>query len=57
MRKDHRVYHQYEGVSIPQVWLMADKGLRPLRQAIADTLPSLEELEKQLAGQDETDEP
>ncbi len=49
--------HQYEGVSIPQVWLMADKGLRPLRQAIADTLPSLEELEKQLAGQDETDEP
>ena len=49
--------HQYEGVSIPQVWLMAEKGLRPLRQAIADTLPSLEELEKQIAGQDETDEP
>jgi len=49
--------HQYEGVSIPQVWLMVEKGLGPIRQAIVDTLPSLEELEKQIAGQDETDEP
>lgn len=47
--------HQYEGVSIPQVWLMVEKGLAPLRLAIADSLPPLEELEKQLAGQEETD--
>jgi uncharacterized protein with HEPN domain len=47
--------HQYEGVSISQVWLISEKRLRPLRQAIADILPPLEELEKQIAGQDDAE--
>ncbi len=47
--------HQYEGVSISQVWLISEKTLGPLRRAIADILPPLEELEKQIAGQDDTE--
>jgi len=46
--------HQYEGVSLPEVWQIIEKNLEPLRQAILAILPPLDELERQLAGEDET---
>lgn len=45
--------HQYEGVSLAEIWQIVEKDLKPLRQAIAVILPPLEELEKQLAGDEE----
>ena len=47
--------HQYEGVSLAEIWQIVEKDLEPLRQAIAGILPPLEELEKQLAGDEEPD--
>lgn len=41
--------HQYEGVSLKEVWRMVEKDLGPLRQIIAAMLPPLEELERELA--------
>ena len=47
--------HQYEGVSITEVWQIIENNLEPLRQAINDILPPLTELEKEIAGDEETD--
>ena len=44
--------HQYEGVSIAEVWQIVEKNLDPLRMAIEAMLPPLDELEKQIAGDD-----
>jgi uncharacterized protein with HEPN domain len=41
--------HQYEGISLKEVWRMVEKDLGPLRQIIAAMLPPLEELERELA--------
>lgn len=49
--------HQYEGVSIGEVWLMVEREVAPLRRAIAEILPSLEELERQIAEDEKADEP
>ena len=49
--------HQYEGVSIGEVWLMVEREVGPLRRAIAEILPSLEELERQIAEDEKADEP
>ena len=48
---DILIYH-YEGVSIRQVWLTVETELAPLRRAISEILPPLEELERQIAGGD-----
>jgi uncharacterized protein with HEPN domain len=48
--------HQYEGVSISEIWGIVEKNLAPLRQAIKAILPPLDELEKQIAGGEEADE-
>lgn len=48
--------HQYEGVSLNEIWRMVEKDLLPLRQAIAGMLPPLEELERQIAGDEEPPE-
>lgn len=48
--------HQYEGVDIGRVWAIVEKDLPPLKQAIADLLPPLEQLERELAGQEEAGE-
>lgn len=48
--------HQYEGVSLNEVWRMIEKDLQPLRQAIAAMLPPLEELERQIAEDEEPPE-
>jgi len=45
--------HQYEGVSIPAVWRIIEKDLKAIRKAIAQILPPLDELEKQIAEDDE----
>ena len=45
--------HQYEGVSIAEVWEIIEKNLEPLWHAITAILPPLEELEKEIAGDDD----
>lgn len=45
--------HQYEGVSIGEVWEIVEKDLMPLQLAIKAILPPLHELEKQIAGEGE----
>jgi uncharacterized protein with HEPN domain len=47
--------HQYEGVSIVEIWRIVEKNLEPLRQAIKRILPPMEELERQIAGDEEQD--
>jgi uncharacterized protein with HEPN domain len=42
--------HQYEGVSISELWQIIEKDLKTLRKAITTTLPPLDELEKEIAG-------
>lgn len=45
--------HQYEGVSISEVWQIIEKDLGPLHQAIQAMLPPLSELEREIAGDKE----
>jgi uncharacterized protein with HEPN domain len=49
--------HQYEGVDIPKVWGIVKKDLPPLRRAVVNLLPPLEELERELAGEMPTEPP
>jgi uncharacterized protein with HEPN domain len=48
--------HQYEGVSVAEIWQIVERDLEPLREAIIAILPPLDELEKQIAGENEADE-
>jgi uncharacterized protein with HEPN domain len=48
--------HQYEGVSITEIWQIVERDLEPLREAIIAILPPLDELEKQIAGENKADE-
>jgi uncharacterized protein with HEPN domain len=48
--------HQYEGVSIAEIWQIVEKNLERLRQAIKAILPPLDELEKQITGDEEAGE-
>jgi uncharacterized protein with HEPN domain len=45
--------HQYEGVSIAEVWQLIENALEPLGQAIKSMLPPLDELERQIAGDEQ----
>jgi len=49
--------HQYEEVDLAKVWAIVEKDLPSLRQSIADLLPPLEQLERELAGEEEAPEP
>jgi uncharacterized protein with HEPN domain len=40
-------------VSLAEVWQIVEKNLEPLRQAILEILPPLDELERQLAGDED----
>ena len=40
--------HQYEGVSIAEIWRVIEKNLEPLLTAIKIILPPLQELEEQI---------
>ncbi len=46
--------HQYEGVDLTKVWAIVEKDLAGLKRAISVLLPPLDELERELAGEDET---
>jgi uncharacterized protein with HEPN domain len=46
--------HQYDGVDLDKVWAVVEGDLLPIKQAIRVVLPSLEQLERELAG--ETDD-
>ena len=48
--------HQYESVDLERVWAMVEGELPGLREAIAALLPPLDQLERELAGEDETSE-
>jgi uncharacterized protein with HEPN domain len=48
--------HQYESVDLERVWAMIEGELPALREAIAALLPPLDQLERELAGEDETSE-
>ncbi len=42
--------HQYEGVSLPEVWAVVEREVGPIRDAIRSILPPLDELERSLNG-------
>lgn len=42
--------HQYEGVDLERVWAIVEKDLPPLKRAIAELLPPLDQLEREIAG-------
>lgn len=46
--------HQYQGVDIPKVWGIVKNDLPGLRRAIEELLPPLEQLERELAGEEES---
>jgi len=48
--------HQYEGVSVAEIWQIVERDLEPLREAIIAILPPLDELERQIAGENKADE-
>ena len=48
--------HQYEGGSVAEIWQIVERDLEPLREAIIAILPPLDELEKQIAGENKADE-
>ena len=45
--------HQYERIDLPEVWRVIESELQPLQQAIERLLPPLEQLEAELAGDDD----
>ncbi|MGO9566493.1 MAG: DUF86 domain-containing protein [Desulfomonilaceae bacterium] len=45
--------HQYEGVSLDEVWRIVQHELPSLRQAITSILPPLDQLEREVSGEDE----
>ncbi len=45
--------HRYEGVDLERVWRIIQEDLPGLKQAIEAILPPLDELERELAGEDD----
>ena len=48
--------HQYEGVDPERVWAIVERELPNLREAIAALLPPLDQLERELAGEEPASE-
>jgi uncharacterized protein with HEPN domain len=44
--------HQYEGVDLVRVWTIVEQDLPRLMRSINSLLPPLDQLEKELAGED-----
>jgi len=44
--------HQYEGVNPLRVWHIVETDLQPLKAAIAALLPPLDQLEREISGED-----
>jgi uncharacterized protein with HEPN domain len=49
--------HGYEGVDLKRVWLVATKELPAVGQILSQILPPLEQLERELAGEDSDGSP
>lgn len=45
--------HDYEGVDLHRVWDVVEKELSPVKHAITAILPPLDQLEREVAGEDE----
>lgn len=45
--------HDYEGIDLNRVWDVIEKELPQLKNAISAILPPLDQLERELAGEDE----
>jgi uncharacterized protein with HEPN domain len=48
--------HQYEGANLQQVWNIVEKDLPGLKNSIKGLLPPLEQLERELAGEEDAPE-
>lgn len=48
------IIHQYEGVSLAEVWNVVEKNLPDLRKAVADILPPADQIERDIAGDSST---
>lgn len=48
--------HDYEGVDVKRVWKIAIEDLPPVKAAIAKILPPLDDLERELAGDENPDD-
>jgi uncharacterized protein with HEPN domain len=48
--------HQYEGVDLEKVWAIVERELPGLCEAIAGLLPPLDQLERELAGEEQPPE-
>ena len=46
--------HDCEGVDLKRVWKIAVQDLPPVKEAIAKILPPLDQLERELAGDEDT---
>ncbi len=45
--------HHYEGVNLARVWSVLEDDLPPVEEAICQVLPPLDELEREIAGEEE----
>ena len=57
IRDGEALIHDYEGVDLHRVWSIATRDLPTAKVAIAAILPPLDQLERELAGDDETPQP
>lgn len=48
--------HQYKGAEPVRVWAIVERDLPNLREAIGALLPSLDQLERELAGEEDAPE-
>lgn len=48
--------HQYEGVDLERVWAIVENEIPGLKRAIAALLPPLDQLERELAGEEDKGE-
>jgi len=46
--------HQYEGIDLERVWAIVENDLPGLKRVIASLLPPLDQLERELAAEDQT---
>jgi uncharacterized protein with HEPN domain len=44
--------HQYEGVNVEEVWRIVENELPALKRTISTVLPPLDQLEREIAGED-----
>jgi uncharacterized protein with HEPN domain len=45
--------HNYEGMDVKRVWQIVENGLPQVKQAVAVLLPPLEQLEREISGENE----